>query len=454
MNYLKFFNTKKSTISKFQEGGIVDPASKIITWNGFGNGEQGTVKSDTTNMKLDRSTGTIFGANQTTTYAEGDKTRKELAPIQSDALKATAVNSKNTISGGDMSAGLSGAGYAAIGQAVTQTFDAIDGATMGDKNFSASSKAIDTVVHGASSALIKSGNPYAMAAGVALEGLNFATKAGGKNVQGFDVDIASSGYGNLGHKESEAGRVWDTWSGATARKLAKRNEEARMALAAADVAQEQKFEQESRMNSVDNVIRANSIALAGGIDTSLLAAKHGARLERIEKQRKTLQSTTEEIVVHEDIVVDVPEEIIIENNEPIIKAQNGAKLEQIEVSTQANVIPSGAMHKNKNHLDLEVTEKGIPVITVEDDSAETFEDIKEQEDTLIQHAEVEEAEIIFNKELTVFLENLRKQWHESNDKDKICLEAGMRLAKEIVTNTDDNTDVTENSLKAIENEND
>lgn len=111
------------------------------------------------------------------------------------------------------------------------------------------------------------------------------------------------------------------------------------------------------------------------------------------------------------------------------------------------------MHKNKNHIDLEITEKGIPVITVEDDSVETFEEIKEQENTLVQHAEVEEAEIIFNKELTVFIENLRKQWHEKDNKDdSICLEAGMRLAKEIIENTEDNTDVTEKSMEAVDNE--
>ena len=139
---------------------------------------------------------------------------------------------------------------------------------------------------------------------------------------------------------------------------------------------------------------------------------------------------------------------------PIIKAQNGAKLEEIEVSKEQNVIPSGAMHKNKNNLDLEITPKGIPVITVKDDSAETFEEVKAQEDTLQQHAEVEESEIIFNKELTIFIENLRKQWKEKDKKDDdICLEAGKRLAKEILENTEDNTDVTEKAMEVVENEN-
>lgn len=159
-----------------------------------------------------------------------------------------------------------------MGGAAIAAVNAIDTATMGDKNFSASSKAIDTTVHGVSSALMKSGNPWAIGGAVLLEGLNFATKAGGQNVQGYDVDIQNSGYGNLSHQDSEAGRVWDKWSGATSRKLAKRNEQARMALAAADISQDQKLEQEARANSVEDILRQNTIALNGGIDTSLLGS--------------------------------------------------------------------------------------------------------------------------------------------------------------------------------------
>ena len=372
---------------------------------------------------------------------------------------ADSVNMVSQVAQNPEMAGTS-AGKAAMGLGVISAAgNMVDKAVMGDKNFGAQSAAIDSTVHGVSSALMKSGNPYAQAAGAALEVGNFLTKAGGQTVQGFDVNINSSGYGNMGHKESSSSRDFGAAIGlgglnaaATQRKLKKRNEEAQMALKASNVADTIQFEQEARMNSVDDVIQQNEIALQGGIDTSVLAAKHGARLERIKKQRKCINPDLEEVVIHEEVIIEQPEEVIIES--PIVKAQNGAKLEHIEVSEEQNVIPSGAMHKNKNHIDLDITEKGIPVITVEDDSAETFEDIKEQEDTLIQHAEVEEAEIIFNKELTIFIENLRKQWHEKDkDDDSICLEAGMRLAKEIIENTEDNTDVTEKSMEAVDNEN-
>ena len=84
-----------------------------------------------------------------------------------------------------------------------------------------------------------------------------------------------------------------------------------------------------------------------------------------------------------------------------------------------------------------MTKKGIPVITVKDDSVETLEEIQEQKDSVVQHAEVEKEEIIFNKELTDNVESLREQWNQSQDPD-LLLEAGKIITKEILFNTVDN----------------
>ena len=73
-----------------------------------------------------------------------------------------------------------------------------------------------------------------------------------------------------------------------------------------------------------------------------------------------------------------------------------------------------------------------------DDNVETLEEIQAQEESVVQHTEIEHNEIIFSKELTDFIEEKRNEWHESND-NNICLEVGMRLVKEIMENTDDNT---------------
>ena len=155
--------------------------------------------------------------------------------------------------------------------------DMVDDALVGDKNFGAQSEAIDGAVDMASEALMKSGNPYAMAAAVALKGANFLTKAGGQTVQGFDVDINSSGYGDLGHMESSSSRDFGAAihlgglnQGKMQAKLAKRNQQAMMAMNAANIANEQSFEQEARANSIQNTIMNNQMALSGGLETSLL----------------------------------------------------------------------------------------------------------------------------------------------------------------------------------------
>lgn len=79
--------------------------------------------------------------------------------------------------------------------------------------------------------------------------------------------------------ESSSSRDWGAmiglggiFKGAMERKLAKRNEQARMAMKAAEISEDIKFEQEARMNQVDNVLRNNQIALAGGVDLNLLGA--------------------------------------------------------------------------------------------------------------------------------------------------------------------------------------
>lgn len=183
---------------------------------------------------------------------------------------------------GDGPGQISAAGAATLGLAskgVSAAANMIDKATMGDKNFGAQSAAIDAGVHAASGALMQSGNPFAIAAAAALEGANFLTKAGGQTVQGFDVDINNSGYGNLGHMESSSSRDFGAMIGLGGlnqakmdKKLAKRNEQAKMALKAAAISEDQSFEQEARTNSISNVVLQNQQALSGGIDTNLLGS--------------------------------------------------------------------------------------------------------------------------------------------------------------------------------------
>ena len=102
--------------------------------------------------------------------------------------------------------------------------------------------------------------------------------------------------------------------------------------------------------------------------------------------------------------------------------------EWLKEGGKVNVIPEGALHKNKHHLtDIDekfedVTTKGIPVI-VESEGGE-----------VVQQAEVERQEIIFRLEVTKKLEELSKK-----HTDDAAIEAGKLLVQEILYNTIDNT---------------
>ena len=102
---------------------------------------------------------------------------------------------------------------------------------------------------------------------------------------------------------------------------------------------------------------------------------------------------------------------------------------ETEETSQKNVIPEGALHKNKHHMEHAegLTKKGIPVIDEDGD----------------QQAEIELNEIIFTLEVTKKLEELYKKYyseeHSQKEKDEFAIDAGKLLVKEILFNTEDRT---------------
>lgn len=189
--------------------------------------------------------------------------------------------------------------------------------------------------------------------------------------------------------------------------------------------------------------------LAGGYDQRYMrAAKSGMKIAdkiNLVKQRRfntTINLDTKEIE-WEPIITEVEEfkeggnlpelwEPIIEDTwEPIItdyieEYKEGGNIKEeletpkIEETNQKNLIPEGALHKNKHHMEHTegLTQKGIPVV---DNDGE-------------QQAEIELNEIIFTLEVTKKLEEL---YRSGSDEDAI--EAGKLLVKEILFNTDDRT---------------
>ena len=104
------------------------------------------------------------------------------------------------------------------------------------------------------------------------------------------------------------------------------------------------------------------------------------------------------------------------------------RMQMFKEGGAVNVIPDGALHKNRHHLEdidkkfEDVTTKGIPVIT------------EAKNGDIIQQAEVEKEEIIFNLSVTKKLEELMEK-----GTDEAAIEAGKLLTEEILRNTIDNT---------------
>ena len=129
---------------------------------------------------------------------------------------------------------------------------------------------------------------------------------------------------------------------------------------------------------------------------------------------------------------------IVEELEWIPEFKYGGKTEEsdipeIEETSQKNVIPEGALHKNKHHMEHAegLTKKGIPVI---DEDGE-------------QQAEIEHSEIIFTLEVTKKLEEYYDIFYseESSNKEKeqAAIDAGKLLVFQILENTEDRTGLIE-----------
>lgn len=119
------------------------------------------------------------------------------------------------------------------------------------------------------------------------------------------------------------------------------------------------------------------------------------------------------------------------NDENLSKIFNIGNTQAFKQGGQMNVIPEGSLHARKNNMELaekgEITHKGIPVI----------------DNNGTQQAEIEKEEIIFCKRVTDKLEKFYKQFNaeetSKEDQDKIAIECGQLLCKEILENTEDRT---------------
>ena len=123
--------------------------------------------------------------------------------------------------------------------------------------------------------------------------------------------------------------------------------------------------------------------------------------------------------------------IIKLNRETIICLTDPKDVPEFENGGSINVIPDGALHARKHHMETEgITEKGIPVVT------------EKENGKVEQQAEIEKEEVIFRLSVTQKLEKLQKKYYNEEatqkEKDEYALEAGKLITEELLHNTQDN----------------
>lgn len=224
-------------------------------------------------------------------------------------------------------------------------------------------------------------------------------------VEATDKDLANlaQGYGDV--NTSEGGQIggiskafsWLTGSKNKAKALQSKTDlynTQNMLKASAIINNQNKVK--SASNITQDLASKNNQQLFGGQNYRTLSAKKGTKLSFNTIKKKATQ-----------------------------KMQEGGKM---------NLLPTGALHARKHNLSGElsedITKKGIPVISYDEGGG------------IIQHAEVERDEIIFNIDLTKQLEKLKKDFDDGDE--NAALIAGQLLTKEILQNTIDKSKLIQN----------
>lgn len=300
--------------------------------------------------------------------------------------------------------------------------------------------------------LMKTGNPYAMAAGAAFKGLSAMDQALGINVNTINKKEAKFADISKGERilNNVLGFLPGTGAGLLAGKTADFDYDERLNTLSSSYSQtlddmntaegmsggrylfgKKKINDKIRDLEEDqsvllnaqktNTLRKNSdyqynlaqqnLNRYAGNNYSLTAiGKEGMKLISKEEVKQLIASrkqTTEDIALFKD----------------------GGKM---------NILPEGKLHAHNHHLEdvderlEDLTKKGIPIVTV----SETGE--------LSQVAEVEKEELILHLELTEQVEALWEQFKNAEtpeEKNRIAFECGDLLCKEIITNTEDNTNL-------------
>ena len=275
----------------------------------------------------------------------------------------------------------------------------------------------------------------------------FGKKANSFGLDYDTVEEVGSSYGgtvdDLEDAKNKAGKKYGLFSGSSRRKANRAIEEAKI---------KQNIMADISDTAVDQRLAVSSMGQQAGLAYSMMtgggydqkytyAAKHGGLLEWNPVKTLVWEPKVE-------LNWELPEFKaggsieFAETLEWIPGFKQGGKTEsedipETEETSQKNVIPEGALHKNKHHMEHAegLTKKGIPVV---DEDGE-------------QQAEIEHSEIIFTLEVTKKLEEYYEIFYsdESSNKEKeqAALEAGKLLVYQILENTEDRTGLIDSCKK-------
>lgn len=299
--------------------------------------------------------------------------------------------------------------------------------------------------------LLKSGNPYAMAAGAAYKALSGIAEATGGNVNTITKDqskeLGISGIERIGNNVLGTilpGLGWATDETTKGQKSIFIDE---MSNAYADTV--------SDINRSDVLGDSNFLFGRQKIENSILTTNK-------QNQLLTEMNLTNTQRKKSDYAQDLAQQNLnryagtnymnmrmgrkgmkIQNLEEIRELLKNRVVEEIEVQKFAeggSLMPAGKLHKELNHMQElgeqfeDLTRKGIPVVTINENNE------------IQQVAEIEHSEIILSKEITDQLEAFWK-----NGSEEAMIAAGKLIANEILYNTQDENNVVWGSEKQQKN---
>lgn len=287
-----------------------------------------------------------------------------------------------------------------------------------------------------------------------LTGIGIVNGIGASKTQDFSADTdtiekVGSSYGGtvagIEKAADKAGKKYGLFSsGAKKRANNYINEMRRRQNIMAGIASEATDQRELVDMMGDVASQAYSSQISGGFDARYFRAEEGGKIpEEFEPELLDIEpiipcsfaggGVFEEIINPTTGQIEPWTPELIDTD--VDKFKEGGKVEEqldapeIEETEQKNIIPEGALHKNKHHMDNaeNLTKKGIPVV----------------DDEHKQQAEIEKNEIIFTKEVTKKLEELYRIFYSEDstnkEKEEAAINAGKLLTKEIMLNTDDRT---------------